>query len=118
MAHNQIICLVVFAAAYIGIIAFHRFKSLIAWASVGIMVLIGIMPPLKLLTHINWNILGIFWGSLVIAELFIYSKIPAYIAEAIIDKSKNLVWAIIWLSGPTRCKVANGSSRNHCTLPQ
>lgn len=98
MAQNQIICLIVFAAAYIGIIAFHRFKSVIAWVCVGIMVLIGIMPPIRLLYHINWNILGIFWGSLVIAELFIYSKIPAYIAEAIIDKSKSLVWAIIWLS--------------------
>jgi Na+/H+ antiporter NhaD/arsenite permease-like protein len=56
------------------------------------------MPAVKLLHYINWNILGIFWGSLVVAELFIYSRIPAYIAESIIDRSKNLVWAIIWLS--------------------
>ena len=98
MTQNQIICLVVFAAAYIAIIALHRFKSIIAWVSVGVMVIVGIMPPLRLLHHINWNILGIFWGSLVIAELFIYSKIPAYIAEAIIDRSRSLVWAIIWLS--------------------
>lgn len=98
MTQHQIICIIVFAAAYIAIIALHRHKSIIAWVGVGIMVILGIMPPLKLLYHINWNILGIFWGSLVIAELFIYSRIPAYIAEAIIDRSRNLVWAIIWLS--------------------
>jgi Na+/H+ antiporter NhaD/arsenite permease-like protein len=98
MAQNQIICLIVFAAAYIAIIALHGHKSIIAWISVIIMVILGIMPPLRLLYHINWNILGIFWGSLVIAELFIYSKIPAYIAETIIDRSRSLVWAIIWLS--------------------
>jgi Na+/H+ antiporter NhaD/arsenite permease-like protein len=98
MNQSQILCLIVFIAAYIAIIALHRHKSIVAWTGVGIMIILGIMPPLRLLYHINWNILGIFWGSLVIAELFIYSKIPAYIAETIIDKSKSLVWAIIWLS--------------------
>jgi Na+/H+ antiporter NhaD/arsenite permease-like protein len=98
MSHAQILCLSIFAVVYVTIILFHNLKSVIAWAGVGILVMLGIMPGFKLLYYINWNILGIFWGSLVVAELFIYSKIPAYLAEAIIDRSKNLVWAIIWLS--------------------
>lgn len=98
MSTAQISCLGVFLTAYVLIIAFHRHKSIIAWAGVAAMLLLNIMPAVKLLHYINWNILGIFWGSLVVAELFIYSKIPAYIAESIIDRSKNLVWAIIWLS--------------------
>jgi len=98
MASNQIICLTIFAVVYVAIITFHSYKSIVAWAGVGLLVIIGVMPAFKLLYYINWNILGIFWGSLVVAELFIYSKIPAYIAESIIDKSKSLVWAIIWLS--------------------
>lgn len=98
MSQAQIVCLITFLVVYVMIIMFHRHKSIIAWAGVGVMLLIGIMPAVKLLHYINWNILGIFWGSLVVAELFIYSRIPAYIAESIIDRSKNLVWAIIWLS--------------------
>lgn len=98
MTQEQIICLLIFLVIYVLIIIFHSYKSVIAWAGVGLLVITGIMPAFKLLYYINWNILGIFWGSLVVAELFIYSKIPAYLAEAIIDKSKNLVWAIIWLS--------------------
>ena len=98
MSQAQIVCLITFLIIYVMIIMFHRHKSIIAWAGVGVMLLIGIMPAVKLLHYINWNILGIFWGSLVVAELFIYSRIPAYIAESIIDRSKNLVWAIIWLS--------------------
>lgn len=97
MSQTQIVCLITFLLVYVMVIMFHRHKSIIAWAGVGVMLLIGIMPAVKLLHYINWNILGIFWGSLVVAELFIYSKIPAYIAESIIDRSKNLVWAIIWL---------------------
>jgi len=98
MSSAQIICLIIFILTYLAIIVFYRYKFIIAWIGVGFMLLFGILLPFKLLQYINWNILGIFWGSLVVAELFIYSRIPAYIAEIIIDRSKNLVWAIIWLS--------------------
>lgn len=98
MSTEQIICLLIFLVTYLAIVAFHKYKFIIAWVGVGFILLFGILSPLELLHHINWNILGIFWGSLVVAELFIHSRIPAYIAEIIIDRSKNLVWAIIWLS--------------------
>jgi Na+/H+ antiporter NhaD/arsenite permease-like protein len=98
MTSAQVICLAVFVVTYAAIIAFHRYKFLIAWAGVGMILLLGILTPPRVLHHINWNILGIFWGSLVVAELFIHSRIPACIAEITIDRSKNLVWAIIWLS--------------------
>lgn len=98
MTSAQVICLAIFIVTYAAIIAFHRYKFLIAWVGVGMILLLGILAPPRLLHHINWNILGIFWGSLVVAELFIHSRIPAYIAEITIGRSKNLVWAIIWLS--------------------
>jgi Na+/H+ antiporter NhaD/arsenite permease-like protein len=98
MSFQQILCLIIFVIAYVAIIAFHKYKFLIAWIGVGFILIFGILSPPKLLQYINWNILGIFWGSLVVAELFIHSRIPAYLAEIIIDRSKNLVWAIIWLS--------------------
>jgi Na+/H+ antiporter NhaD/arsenite permease-like protein len=98
MTSGQVICLAIFIVTYVAIIAFHRYKFLIASAAVGLILLFGILAPIKILQYINWNILGIFWGSLVVAELFIHSRIPAYIAEITIDRSKNLVWAIIWLS--------------------
>jgi Na+/H+ antiporter NhaD/arsenite permease-like protein len=98
MSTEQLICLTIFALTYAAIIAFHRYKFMIAWAGVVLITLFGILTPIRILYYINWNILGIFWGSLVVAELFIHSRIPAFVAEIIIDRSKNLVWAIIWLS--------------------
>jgi Na+/H+ antiporter NhaD/arsenite permease-like protein len=44
---------------------------------------------------INWEVLMIFVGSLVIAELFIYSRAPAVIADALVDKSPNAGIAIV-----------------------
>ena len=81
MTSEQIVCLIIFICVYIAIIIFHNYKSIMAWAGVALLFVIGLLPGVKILYYINWNILGIFWGSLVIAELFIYSKIPAYIAE-------------------------------------
>jgi len=98
MSAEQLTCLIIFVIAYIAIIAFHKYKFIIAWIGIGFILIFGILSPLELLQYINWNTLGIFWGSLVVAELFIHSRIPAYLAEMIIDRSKNLVWAIIWLS--------------------
>ena len=44
---------------------------------------------------INWYVLMIFIGSLVIAELFIYSRAPAVIADTIVLKSPNVGIAMV-----------------------
>lgn len=52
------------------------------------------------LTHslgqiINWNVILIYLGSMTIAALFLYSNVPARIADGIINSSKNTGLAII-----------------------
>ena len=89
MTTEQLICLVIFIITYVSIIAFHRYKFIIAWGGVGFMLLFGILAPLKPLQYINWNILGIFWGSLVVAELFIYSRIPAPVEIGFLGEFKT-----------------------------
>jgi len=86
---NQLICLYIFIAVYVAIILFNQYKSILALSGVAILVVLGIMPPIKLLYYINWNILVIFWGSFVAAQLFIQSKIPAYLAQIIIARFGN-----------------------------
>jgi Na+/H+ antiporter NhaD/arsenite permease-like protein len=98
MTTQQLLCSGIFLLVYTLVVLFHRYKSIVAWSGVIVLIALGILPLSRVAYHINWNILGIFWGSLVVAELFVYSKIPAYIAEAIIDRSRSLVWAILWLS--------------------
>ena len=44
---------------------------------------------------INWNVLGIYIGSMVIAALFIYSNVPARFAEGIVNSSRNTGLAIV-----------------------
>lgn len=44
---------------------------------------------------INWNILMIYLGCMLIAALFIYSRVPARIADGIIEKCPNTGLAMV-----------------------
>ncbi len=84
------------AVMYLGIILFPQKKSWFSLSAAFILIVTGLAPLREALLHyINWNILLIYLGSLVLAELFIYSRVPAYLAEKIIDKSSTLGAAIV-----------------------
>ena len=52
-------------------------------------------------TLINWNVLMIYVGSMTIAALFIYSMVPARIADFLVEKSRNTGIAIILILAMT-----------------
>ena len=55
----------------------------------------------SLLELINWNILMIYVGSMIIAALFIYSKVPAIIADRIVSHSPNTGIAVVLILAMT-----------------
>jgi Na+/H+ antiporter NhaD/arsenite permease-like protein len=90
---------------YVLIVIFPGKKS---WVSLGAAILLlalSLIPNRVLDTkalnwaaltgHINWIVLMIYVGSLVIAELFIYSRVPAVIADSIIIRSPNVGIAMV-----------------------
>ncbi len=84
------------AVMYLFVVVFPQRKSLIALAAAAVMVIsgaVGIGPALTEL--VNWNILMIYIGSLVIADLFIYSRVPAYTADRIVDATPSLGLGIV-----------------------
>ncbi len=44
---------------------------------------------------INWNVLMIYLGSMTIASMFIYSRVPSKIADGIVNKSKTPCLALV-----------------------
>jgi len=89
------IVLVAAVLMYGFIIAFPERKS---WASLGaavLMLILRALTPAEALGHINWIVLMIFVGSLVLADLFIYSRVPAFIADSIVLHSPNVGFAIV-----------------------
>ncbi len=92
----KIFVLVLTLVMYGLVIAFSHRKSWIALATSAVFLVIGAVGFEKAITElVNWNILMIYIGSLVIADLFIYSKVPAWISDKVVEKSPTLGIAIV-----------------------
>ena len=91
------IILLLAIAMYAAVIIFPNKKAWITLAAAALVIVLGIVPLLKAAGFINWSVLLIYIGSLVLAELFIYSKVPARIADNIVTHTPNAGIAIVLL---------------------
>jgi Na+/H+ antiporter NhaD/arsenite permease-like protein len=96
---------------YALIVIFPGKKSFSSLGAALLMIILGVVGPGKALGElVNWNVLMIFVGSLVIAELFIYSRVPAAIADSIVLRSPNVgiaIVAILMMTGIISAFVEN-----------
>lgn len=91
------IVLAIVIVMYCVVIAIPHKKAWTTLAAAALVILIGIISPLKALSLVNWSVLLIYIGSLILAELFIYSKVPARIADNIVQYTPNSGVAIVLL---------------------
>jgi Na+/H+ antiporter NhaD/arsenite permease-like protein len=92
----KIFVLVVALAMYALVIAFTNKKSWIALGAAALLLVFGAVDVRTAVFElVNWNILLIYIGSLVIADLFIYSRVPAVLADKVVAKSPTLGIAIV-----------------------
>ncbi|GMO53353.1 MAG: SLC13 family permease [Termitinemataceae bacterium] len=81
---------------YAFVIIFPQKKAIWTIAAGVIVVLLGVVTPQKAVFElVSWAILMIYVGSLAIAELFIYSKVPSRLASEIVNHSPNPGIAIV-----------------------
>ena len=97
--------LIVFLIAYTLFIALPHRRTWVALAAGAVLLLTRIINIPQAFNAINWNVIGIFVGNLIIADVLIESRAPAYIAEIIVDRSKNTAWAILFI-----CLLTGGIS--------
>ena len=90
-----LLAVIIFLAVYVGLVATRSHRALVAWAGIVIALLAGALRIREIAPSINWNVLGIFAGTLILAELFIISKVPETIADILINRSANLGVAFI-----------------------
>jgi Na+/H+ antiporter NhaD/arsenite permease-like protein len=94
--NEKYVTLTVFAIAYLLFIGFPRKRPLVAGVAGLLLILFrAVTPHAAFFEYINWNVLGIFWGTAVIAELLVISKMPAYVAERIVARCRTAASAIL-----------------------
>jgi len=105
----QLIAGIVFCMVYLYVVIVNRHLAAAMWLGVAALVAVppffGLQPiltPLDLIrlqdgswAAVNWNVIGIFAGTLLVAEVFIYSRAPAAMADWLINKTPNVCWSIL-----------------------
>jgi len=100
--NEKTLVLLVFAACYA--LALSR-RVKIAYASLGasaLLLVLGILSPGDaFFKAIKWDVLGIYWGFMMVSFVFMKSRMPELIANKILAKVKREKYAILSLAAIT-----------------
>lgn len=123
LLHNGLVSLkpligMMFVLLYVGLIMFNNRRLRVVWSVVGVLFLATLFKVFGFhlirgvstilwdyLSSISWNVLGIFTGMSMIAYFFIESRMPAWLADWFIARSRTVGIAMLWL-----CALAGGIS--------
>ena len=84
-----------FAVTYVLMLVFSKYRPYIALGSALIFVLTGMLPVEKIMGNIDFNVLLMIAGTMGIVALFIESKMPELLADLIMEKVPNVMWAAV-----------------------
>ena len=90
--------IILFAATYVLMIAFGKFRPYIALASGVIFIVLGMLPLSDIIPSLDFNVLLMIGGTMGLVQLFIDSRMPARLADMIMTKIPNVQWAAVCLS--------------------
>ncbi|HBG01599.1 MAG TPA: arsenic transporter [Firmicutes bacterium] len=94
----QTVAVVLFLVAYALLLLLPRFRAHIAVTAAAVFVVLGIVPLNLVLGVVDWNVILMIAGTMGIVALFIESRMPARLADLIVEKTPSLRWAVIALS--------------------
>ena len=94
----KIFAIAVFVVMYLLMIILPKRRAIVALAAAAIMLIGQVLPLSNVLPAIDWNVLMMIFGTMVIVDYFIESKMPNRIAEALLRLSPNVMWVTIIMS--------------------
>ena len=94
----KLFAIAVFLIMYILMIVLPKRRAIVALIAATIMIIGQVLPLGEVLPAIDWNVLMMIFGTMVIVDYFIESKMPNKIAEALLRLSPNVMWVTIIMS--------------------
>ena len=95
---TKLLMIIIFIAMYVVMIFFSKLRVYAACASALLLVVLGIVPLRVVPVAINWNVLLMICGTMIVVYYFIQSRMPGLIADILMEKSKNVMWVAILIS--------------------
>ncbi|PIY84133.1 MAG: arsenic transporter, partial [Candidatus Omnitrophica bacterium CG_4_10_14_0_8_um_filter_43_18] len=97
----RVISLAVFLAAYILFIFLPNKRTHVAVVGAVSLIATSVLSFKSAFLSVNWNVMGIFVGTLAVADIFMESRVPAYMAELIVNRAKSTAWSILLICALT-----------------
>ncbi len=94
----KILAIVIFVAMYVLMTVFLSRRIYIVFAAAAAFLVTGILPLSSVVGAINWNVLMMIAGTMVLVHFFIESKMPNLIADVLMDKASTVMWLITLMS--------------------
>ena len=90
--------ILLFALTYVLMLVFSKYRPQIAIGSAVIFIVTGMLPLNQIVEAIDFNVLMMIAGTMGLVKLFIDSKMPALLADLIMEKVPNVQMAAVALA--------------------
>ncbi len=90
--------IVLFALTYVLMLIFSKYRPYIALGSALIFVVSGMLPFKEIIPSLDFNVVLMIAGTMGLVALFIESKMPALLADIIMEKVPNVQIAVVALA--------------------
>lgn len=92
------LALILFVLMYVLMILKPKYRPLYALATAIVFLAVGILPLSDFPATVNWNVLMMISGTMIIVQYFIDSQMPNLLADLLLEKSRNVMWVTILMS--------------------
>lgn len=90
--------IIIFAATYVLMLTFSKYRPVIALASGIVFIGTGMLPTDQIIGSLDFNVLLMIAGTMGLVALFIESKMPQLLADLIMEKVPNVQIAAVALA--------------------
>lgn len=94
----KLFALILFILMYVLMITLPKHRPFYALGVGAVFLVSGVLPFGRLLSTINWNVLMMISGTMIIVYYFIRSLMPNLLADILLEKSGNVMWVTIYMS--------------------
>ncbi len=94
----MIYAIILFAVTYVLMLTFSKYRPWFALGAAVIFIVSGMLPLNQILPNLDFNVLLMIAGTMGIVQLFIDSKMPALMADIVMEKVPNVQMAAVALA--------------------
>lgn len=94
----MIYAIILFVVTYVLMLTLGKYRTYIALASAAVFIIFGMLPLDRIFSAIDFNVLLMIAGTMGLVQLFIDSKMPALLADLVMEKVPNIQMAAVALA--------------------